>query len=146
MGKRGGSEFVELLGAVTRRVRALMAEAYARHGVGSAQAKLIRHIGKNSRISQADLARATGTAPTLTGRSIEPLVRRGWVRRRRSEGDRRQYVLELAAAGERARAELEAARGEVVARVAAALDAEDLDDFERIGRKLLAALAQGDDV
>ena len=68
------------------------------------------------------------------------------MRRRKSEGDRRQYVLELTAAGERMRAELEAARGEVVARVAAALDAEDLDDFERIGRKLLAALAQGGDV
>jgi DNA-binding MarR family transcriptional regulator len=90
--------------------------------VGSAQARFLRHIGRNSRISQADLARSTETAPTLTGRALEPLVARGWVRRKRSLEDRREYILELTAAGQRARARVEEAREGVLQRITAALD------------------------
>ena len=107
--------------------------------LGSTQAKFLRHIGKNSRISQADLARATATDPALTGRALESLVERGWVRRSRSEEDRRQYVLELGVAGQRARKRVEEARAEVAGRLAAVLDARDIEDFERISRKILAA-------
>jgi hypothetical protein len=48
-------------------------------------------------ISQADLARATDTDPRLTGRALETLLLRGWVRRKRSKEDRREYILELGA-------------------------------------------------
>jgi DNA-binding MarR family transcriptional regulator len=132
-------EFIESFGALSRCVRALANQAYASIEVGSAQAKLLRHIGRNSRISQADLARATDTAPTLTGRAIEPLVERGWVRRKRSEEDRRQYILELTAAGKRTRDRVETARAEVIAQIAAVLDEKDLEDFERITGKIIAA-------
>jgi DNA-binding MarR family transcriptional regulator len=83
------------------------------------------------------VARATDTAPTLTGRAVEPLVQRGWVRRKRSEEDRRQYVLELTASGERARAQVERAREAIIDRLATVLDGRDLDDFERISQKIL---------
>jgi DNA-binding MarR family transcriptional regulator len=139
--RRDPHEFLETFGALSRCLRALAAEAYETIEVGSAQAKFLRHIGKHSRISQAELARATATAPTLTGRALETLVERGWVRRRRSEDDRRQYILELTASGQRTRERVEEARDGIVERVAKVLDAKDLEDFDRIVKKVLAAFA-----
>ena len=136
---RASSEFFERFTAVMRCLRSLVTQAYATTEVGSAQAKFLRHIGKHSRISQADLARATDTAPTLTGRALETLVERGWVRRKRSQEDRRQYVLELTASGQRARERVEAVRAGVIARIAAVLDEKDAEDFDRIATKILAA-------
>ena len=138
MAGRDPHEFFDRFTAVARCLRAVAGQAYATFDVGSAQAKFLRHIGKNSRISQADLARATDTAPTLTGRVIETLVERGWVRRKRSEQDRREYVLELTAAGRRARDKVEAARQEIIERIEALLDQRDIDDFDRIAKKVLA--------
>lgn len=140
MGRRDPHEFYDRMIEVLRAVRLVAAHRYATFEVGTAQAKFLRHIGANSRISQADLARATDTAPTLTGRAIEPLVTRGWVRRKRSEEDRRQYVLELTAAGQRAREKVEEAREELIERITSALDDRDVDDFDRIAKKLLAVL------
>jgi DNA-binding MarR family transcriptional regulator len=136
--RRDPHEFYERLGAVMRCLRSVAAQAYATFEVGSAQAKFLRHIGKHSRISQADLARATDTAPTLTGRALETLVERGWVRRKRSEEDRREYVLELTASGQRTRARVEEAREEIIGRIAKALDEKDVEDFDRIAKKILA--------
>ncbi|APR81894.1 Hypothetical protein A7982_07243 [Minicystis rosea] len=131
--------FFERFTGMWRFLKGVVAEAYAGVEVGSAQAKFLRHIGRNSRISQADLARATDTAPTLTGRALETLIERGWVRRKRSEEDRRQYVLELTASGQRTRARVEEAREHVIQRIAAALDEKDVEDFDRIAKKILDA-------
>jgi DNA-binding MarR family transcriptional regulator len=127
------------MAAVMKCIRTVAADAYAEIDVGSAQAKFLRHIGENSKISQADLARATSTAPTLTGRGLEPLIERGWVRRKRSEEDRRQYLLELTASGQRARERVLKARERIIAQIEAALDERDVKDFDRIAKKVLAA-------
>ncbi len=137
--RREPHEVFELFTSVIRCLRSVAAQAYAAHDVGVAQAKFLRHIGQHSRISQADLARATFTAPTLTGRALETLVERGWVRRKRSEEDRRQYLLELTASGQRARERVEVSRGEIIQKLAAALDERDVEDFARIAKKILAA-------
>jgi DNA-binding MarR family transcriptional regulator len=142
--KRGSREFIDSFGAVTRSLRALAEEAYAAFEVGTAQAKLLRHIGSAGRISQADLARATQTAPTLTGRALETLVKRAWVRRKRSEEDRREYELELTPAGHRIRERVEEARDGIVDRVATVLDEKDYEDFDRIAKKILTAFAEFD--
>jgi len=133
-------EFLERFSDLSRCLRALAGRTYATFEVGSTQAKFLRHIGRNSRISQADLARATATDPTLTGRALETLIERGWVRRSNSEEDRRQYVLELTPAGQRTRKKVEDARRRIAVQMTDVLDARDLDDFERIASKLLAAL------
>jgi len=135
-------EFYERFIEVMRCLRAAAAQAYSTFEVGSAQAKFLRHIGKHSRISQADLARATLTAPTLTGRALEPLVERGWVRRKRSEEDRRQYVLELTASGQRARERVEKARDGIIERITSVVDERDVADFDRIAKKILAAFEE----
>jgi DNA-binding MarR family transcriptional regulator len=137
-------EFYDRFVDVMRCFRSIAAQAYATFDVGTAQAKFLRYIGKNSRISQADLARATDTAPTLTGRALETLVERGWVRRKRSEEDRREYILELTAAGQRKRERVEEAREGIILRIAAALDKRDIEDFDRISKKILAAFEMPD--
>jgi DNA-binding MarR family transcriptional regulator len=136
--KRDAYEFYESFSAVMRSLRAAASQAYATFEVGSAQAKFLRYIGRNSRISQADLARATDTAPTLTGRALETLVERGWVRRKRSEEDRRQYILELTASGQRAREKVDEARQGILEQLAGVLDEKDVADFDRIAKKILA--------
>lgn len=143
MPTRRSREFIDSFGAVTRCIRAVAGDAYAAFEVGTAQAKLIRHIGSAGRISQADLARATQTAPTLTGRALETLVRRGWVLRKRSVRDRREYELELTPAGHVVRERVEVARDGIVDQVGAVLDQNDFDDFERIAKKILRAFDGG---
>jgi DNA-binding MarR family transcriptional regulator len=132
--------FYERFSEVTKRVRAVAEEAFASFEVGSTQAKFLRHIGLHSQLSQADLARATGTAPTLTGRALESLIERGWVRRKRSQEDRREYLLELTASGHRVREKVERARDQIIRRIGEELDERDVADFDRIARKVLAAL------
>jgi DNA-binding MarR family transcriptional regulator len=127
------------LGALSRSVRSRAAEAYAGFEVGPTQARFLRHIGSHSGISQADLARATLTDPALTGRTLEALIARGWVRRFRSEQDRRQYVLELSASGKRMRERVEKARAAIAEELVALLGPQDLADFERISRKVVGA-------
>jgi DNA-binding MarR family transcriptional regulator len=144
--RRDPDEFLERFSDLSRCLRALAGRAYATFEVGSTQAKFLRHIGRNSRISQADLARATATDPTLTGRALETLIDRGWVRRSNSEEDRRQYVLELTAAGQRMRKKVEEARRRIAVQMTDVLDGQDLDDFERIARKLLVALDEPEEL
>ena len=138
MSTNGGKDVLDKLSALTRCVRSAATEAYASFEVGSTQAKLLRHIDPRG-VSQAELARMTVTDPALTGRALETLIERGWVKRTRSEEDRREYVLELTAAGERARKRVEQARVQIARKMASALDARDVADFDRIARKVLAA-------
>ncbi len=139
MARDESHEVYESIAALMKCIRSVAAEAYAEIDLGSAQAKFLRHIGRNSKISQADLARATGTAPTLTGRGLEPLIERGWVRRKRSEEDRREYILELTASGQRMRERVEKARDGIIVKIEKALDRRDVEDFDRIAKKILRA-------
>jgi len=134
-------ELLDTFSSLTRDLRAAAAQAYASFEVGTAQAKLLRQIRKQSHISQAELARATASDPTLTGRVLATLIARGWVHRRRSDEDRREYVLELSARGQRVCERIEKARAAIARRVADALDARDRRDFARLARKLRGAFA-----
>jgi DNA-binding MarR family transcriptional regulator len=139
VGRREPEEVLDALSAMTRSLRAAAAQTYAAFEVGSTQAKFLRHLGRNRDASQAELARATASDAALTGRVLETLIARGWVRRHRSDDDRRQYRLALSASGERARARVEAARRQVAKRMVSALTDADLADFERIARKIREA-------
>ncbi len=137
--RRDPNEFIEMYGAVKKCLTLLVAQTYGEAEMGTMQAKLVRYIGRHTRISQAELARATGSDPTLTGRALQTLIERGLVRRERSDEDRREYVLELSAAGRRLQDRIEQLRVELAARIVSVLDERDLDDFDRIGKKLVAA-------
>jgi DNA-binding MarR family transcriptional regulator len=122
-----------------RALTALAQGNYTEHGIGVLQAKCIRWIGEAGSISQAALARRIETDPALTGRALGTLVERGWVKRERSDVDRREYVLSLSPSGKRMQDKVERARHELAAKVIAALDDSDVEDFERVARKLIAA-------
>lgn len=128
-----------MFSGVLKLVRARAAMRYAELGLGSAQGKFLRHMKDG--ISQAELARATDTAPALLGRTIEPLIEAGYIRRERSAEDRRQYTLTLTAAGKRMREKVEAARDVLIGELGAAVDERDRADFARIAKKLLAHLS-----
>lgn len=140
---RRPEQTLDQLGEITRAVRLLSGQAYASFDVGTTQAKFLRYLGEHQPLSQAELARATVTDPTLTGRVVQSLIERGWVDRDVSTEDRRQYVLSLTRSGQRVRKQVEAARHNVAARLVAALDDADLAAFERIAAKLKATLALG---
>lgn len=131
--------FIQTFGDLWRCLMSLSTQTYAAEKLGSTQARFLRHIGQHGGISQAELARATDTDPTLTGRALKTLLLRGWVRRKRSKEDRREYILDLGAAGQRARARAEAARGRFAVRVSQVLAKRDLEDFDRIASKLFDA-------
>ncbi len=135
--RRDPTEFIETFGTVRRRISALAAQAYAAADLGPMQAKLIRHLGKHAPISQAELARITDSDPALAGRVLAALIERGLIRRERSTADRREYVLELTAAGRRMRDRIEKLRSELAGRIVGALDDRDLTDFDRIANKIL---------
>jgi DNA-binding MarR family transcriptional regulator len=139
--RRDPNDFVDAFGAVRKCISAAAAKAYAQVELGTMQAKLLRYIGNRARISQAELARATESDPTLIGRTLATLIERGLVRRERSEEDRREYVLELTAAGRRAKAKIEQLRTQVATRIVAALDERELAAFNRIATKIRAAFA-----
>lgn len=139
MSRREPEAFLDQYAALKKRITALVSQAYARAEVGAMQARLVRHIGRTSPISQAELARATSSDPPLTGRAVQALVERGYVRRARSAEDRREYVLSLTPAGRRLFDRVTELRAELARQLVAALDERDLADFERITGKLLAA-------
>ncbi len=142
MARRDPTDFIDTFGTVRRRISAIAQAAYAEAEVGSMQAKLVRHLGKHSPISQAELARITQSDPTLTSRTLSTLIERGLVRRERSDEDRREYVLELTAAGKRVCERIEKLRTAIATRVVAVLDEQDLAAFDRIATKILAAFAE----
>jgi DNA-binding MarR family transcriptional regulator len=143
--RRDAEQFIEQFSAMKKRVTALAARAYATADLGTTQAQLLRHIGDHNPISQAELARATSCDPTLTSRTLQGLIERGLVRRERSDEDRREYLLELSAAGRRMHERIGALRTELAGQVVSALDDRDLDDFERIAHKIVAALESDGD-
>jgi DNA-binding MarR family transcriptional regulator len=131
--------FIETFAGLWRLLMDVSDAAYADERLWSTQARILRYVGGHRGISQAELARGTATATTLTGRLLQALLDRGLVRRARSKEDRRQYLLELSAEGERTRRRVDQARARFAARVVAVLDARDLDDFDRIAKKLTDA-------
>jgi DNA-binding MarR family transcriptional regulator len=139
--RRDPQEFLDRFAQVRRCITLAAGQAYAAVDVGILQAKLLRHLGQARRSSQAELARATESDPTLTGRVLQALLERGLVRRERSEEDRRQYLLELSPAGRRAQARVKQLRDALATRIVGVLDERDLDDFDRIAGKILAAFA-----
>lgn len=132
-------QFIETFGALWTCLMSVSDQTYASEKLWSTQARFLRVIGKQSQISQAALARATDTAPTLTGRLLQTLIQRGLVRRTRSQEDRRAYLLKLGASGQRVRRRVEEARARFAARVVAVLDQRDLQDFDRIAKRLFDA-------
>ena len=130
---------METFSAFKRCVMAVVVEMYAGLGMGGTQVRFLKHIARHGRISQAELARATGTDPALTGRALQSLMERGAIRRERSKTDRREYLLDLGPAGAESVAQVVRAHGLLAERLVKPLDDRDLKDFQRITKRLVEA-------
>ena len=140
MARPSPDEFLASLGGLVEAVRAAAAAAYGGIEVTPTQAKLLQALAKNAPVSQASLSRSTGVDAALTGRVVETLLNQGCLRRKRSASDRRQYLLELSAKGQRIAERIDVARSFFVANVDAALEDEDYAALERVFKKIRHAL------
>jgi DNA-binding MarR family transcriptional regulator len=84
--------------------------------------KILRHEPR----SLGELAERHGVTPSTMSRSVDVLVRRGWVSRESDPADRRQVILQLTDAGEAAHAEMDRHAEDSLTRLI-----EELDDTER---------------
>lgn len=138
VGKRFLDTFVE-----TKRVVSLIAtRLMAPLGLGRAQLALLRELGRSAPVTQCALAQATTLDPSATARSLAMLSKRGWVRRRRGELDRRESYVELTADGRRLSARVEAHYAAIAELLGGPLNERDVADLARICAKLAPLVEQ----
>ena len=128
--------FLDAFGEVKRVVWLVAWRAFAPLGMGPQQVRLMRLLGRGGPITARTLSRATSADPSSVGRAIDGLVALGWVGRERGEQDRREYQLELTAAGKLMERKLDRIFRKVEQAVTAPLSARDRADFQRIAGKL----------
>jgi DNA-binding MarR family transcriptional regulator len=80
--------------------------------------------------------------PSAAARSLTVLSKRGWIRRRRGERDRRESHVELTARGRRFVTRVEATYSDVARLLGARLDDRDIADLERMCAKLSPLAAE----
>ena len=131
-----GKRFIETFAETKRVVMLVALRMMAPLGVGRAQVALLRELGRSGPATQCALAHATMIDPSAATRSLTVLSKRGWVRRRRGERDRRESYVELTARGRRFVIRVEAAYAEVADVLGARLDERDVADLQRICAKL----------
>ncbi|GAB2480133.1 MarR family winged helix-turn-helix transcriptional regulator [Jatrophihabitans fulvus] len=113
------------------------AAAVAEHDLTPPLAGVLRFVRTSPGLSQLELARRLGIAPSRLVAHLDELESRGWVGRERSPQDRRVNVLVLTAAGEKAFATLARTAREHEERFTAGLSGSDRDRL----RTLLTRLA-----
>ena len=96
-----------LFGKVRRQLNLMAVSALRPFEIGPKQAVLLREIRSQKAASLADLARLTHTDPGSTGKIIETLERRKWVKRSEDSTDRRRYLVSLTQEGIQAAQRLE---------------------------------------
>lgn len=85
-----------------RRALARAAPAAFTGDITARQAAVLRELRASGPASQVSLSRATAIDPSFMVRMLDDLEKRGLVRRKRSEADRRQVTVSLTAAGTKA--------------------------------------------
>jgi len=94
------------------------------HDLSAAQYRALVVLASRGPQRMIDLAHLLGVEPSSLGRMCERLVRKGFVRRRRSRSDRRIVVASLSAEGRRVLDEATAARRAVIREALAVLSVE----------------------
>ena len=125
---------LETLPAVKRGLRdAMRAQKAPEHeALTMDQVRLLKILRHEPR-SLGELAERHGVTPSTMSRSVDVLVRRGWVSRESDPADRRQVILQLTDAGKAAQAEMDRHAEDSLTRLI-----EELDDRERA--KLFAGM------
>ncbi len=106
---------------------------------------IVRLLAVQPGITQQQLARLLGSAPSRVVAWIDDLEQRGWVERSRDPADRRSNALGLTAAGRRALKDIGGVARAHEERITAPLDADERDQLVGLLTKLANAhgLAEG---
>jgi DNA-binding MarR family transcriptional regulator len=135
----------ELLHVVMLVMRTLAAEMRrVRTPVGPAQFGLLVKMTEGP-CSMSDLARHNAVSLPTISKSVDMLVRRGWVARSPSSSDRRQTLVGLTASGRRVMARVAQQAERHVGLTLSRLTASERDDITRALGRLTALLATPDD-
>jgi DNA-binding MarR family transcriptional regulator len=94
--------------------------------------------------TMTDLARHKAVSLPTVSKSVEKLVRRGWVERWMDKQDRRQTLVRLTAAGRRALAGIKKQAQQHVSEKLAPLGADERRELMAVLTRLTAVLAQSD--
>jgi DNA-binding MarR family transcriptional regulator len=94
------------------------------HDLSAAQYRALVVLASRGPRRMVDLAQLLGVEPSSLGRMCERLVRKGFVRRRRSRSDRRIVIVSLSPRGRRVLDDATAARRTVIREALAVLSAE----------------------
>jgi DNA-binding MarR family transcriptional regulator len=99
-------------------------DALTRTVLSAHQASILDHLDEVDAMTLSDLARHMGVTAGTMSVAIERLVRKGYVRRRRSRADQRRAELRLTEAGLRIKAQQSVLEPELVKQLLEQLDPE----------------------
>jgi DNA-binding MarR family transcriptional regulator len=137
-----GKRFLEIFVETKRAVSLVVVRMMAPLGLGRAQVALLRELGRSGPATLSALASATMLDPSAAVRSLTVLSKRGWIRRRRGEHDRRESYVELTARGRRFVTRVEAVYSDIAKLLSTQLEDRDIADLERICAKLSPLAAE----
>jgi DNA-binding MarR family transcriptional regulator len=101
-------ELLKLYGRVRRQLNLKATHLLRPLGIGTKQALVLRELLPVKWLCLSELARQTHTDPGATGKIVDSLIRKGWVKRTDHPGDRRRWAVSLTAEGARAAHKLNA--------------------------------------
>lgn len=96
-----------MYGRVRRQLNLLVTQLLKPHGIGPKQAVLLRELSELKSASLSTLAERTFTDPAATGRAVDGLIKRGWVKQTDDPNDRRRWLVTLTKQGQAAAQEFE---------------------------------------
>jgi len=117
--ERPADDLIRALRRLVRAIGQLEAAATQAAGLPRAQAHALLAVAAMGRPAMTMVARELGLAPSTVTRALDPLVRRGLLKRESSPDDRRVVVVAATAAGRQALERVEAALDLAYARVTA---------------------------
>lgn len=138
--KTGTSELVDVVNLVTQLLWADMRQSP--RSIEPSQWVTLRHIARGPS-TIGELARHKAVSLPTMSKSVEMLVRRGWVERVADEADRRRTLVRLSAAGRRVLADSRRRSEDLLAEKLAGLTALERDQLRASLQRVRAALAQG---
>lgn len=128
------SEMDELLSELSRAFRTVRRRGA--EPLTGAQFYLLRLLAHHGRMRISDVAQQMGITPGAVTGLTDKMVASGYIRRDRSEDDRRVVYVEIVEAGRRALQEMQAARLEHVRTLTQRLQPQELEELVRLLRKL----------
>jgi DNA-binding MarR family transcriptional regulator len=140
---RAASELIDVVNLVTQALWAELRQSG--ETIEMSQWATLRRIGR-SPCTMSELARHKGVGLPTISKSVDMLVRRGWVERRVDKSDRRQTLVRLTPAGRRLLASFRRSLEAFLDRHLARLSAPERDGLEaslKLVRQVLGSTDSG---